>query len=239
MGVHAAHKLADVVRNTCEYRDRGACAAQGLDLLDATAGRGEERDASCGSAPRALTTIAPCPATSRRWRTRSSGRFSSPPYEYGCRSSREARAHGERRAPRGRCPAERDAPLGPSGRPRSHRDAVRLRSRPMRCVLRHRGRPGGRILSPHRRSGRAYGDHDGRGACEGDATTSGATGVHRLRWSSMRHLHAGHGDSATALLRRDPKPDETSIRDALAGNLCRCGVYGRAIRAVQKAASPS
>jgi aerobic-type carbon monoxide dehydrogenase small subunit (CoxS/CutS family) len=45
--------------------------------------------------------------------------------------------------------------------------------------------------------------------------------------------------SAAALLGREPKPDETSIRDALAGNLCRCGVYGRAIRAIQKAASPS
>lgn len=44
--------------------------------------------------------------------------------------------------------------------------------------------------------------------------------------------------SAAALLGRDPKPDETSIRDALAGNLCRCGVYGRAIRAIQRA-SPS
>jgi aerobic-type carbon monoxide dehydrogenase small subunit (CoxS/CutS family) len=41
--------------------------------------------------------------------------------------------------------------------------------------------------------------------------------------------------SAAALLARDPKPDEISIRDALAGNLCRCGVYGRAIRAVQRA----
>lgn len=45
--------------------------------------------------------------------------------------------------------------------------------------------------------------------------------------------------SAAALLARDAEPDETSIRDALAGNLCRCGVYGRAIRAIQKAASPS
>jgi aerobic-type carbon monoxide dehydrogenase small subunit (CoxS/CutS family) len=45
--------------------------------------------------------------------------------------------------------------------------------------------------------------------------------------------------SASALLARDPQPDEISIRDALAGNLCRCGVYGRAIRAVLKAASPS
>jgi aerobic carbon-monoxide dehydrogenase small subunit len=45
--------------------------------------------------------------------------------------------------------------------------------------------------------------------------------------------------SAAALLGRDPDPDETSIRDALAGNLCRCGVYGRAIRAVQRAALTS
>jgi aerobic-type carbon monoxide dehydrogenase small subunit (CoxS/CutS family) len=44
--------------------------------------------------------------------------------------------------------------------------------------------------------------------------------------------------SAAALLGRDPNPDETSIRDALAGNLCRCGVYGRAIRAVLRAAGP-
>jgi nicotinate dehydrogenase subunit A len=45
--------------------------------------------------------------------------------------------------------------------------------------------------------------------------------------------------SAAALLERDPTPDETSIRDALAGNLCRCGVYGRAIRAVKQAAGTS
>ena len=45
--------------------------------------------------------------------------------------------------------------------------------------------------------------------------------------------------SATALLARDPEPDEISIRDALAGNLCRCGVYGRAIRAVRLAAGLS
>jgi len=43
--------------------------------------------------------------------------------------------------------------------------------------------------------------------------------------------------SAAALLGREPNADETSIRDALAGNLCRCGVYGRAIRAVQRAAA--
>ena len=42
--------------------------------------------------------------------------------------------------------------------------------------------------------------------------------------------------SATALLARDPKPSDAAIRDALAGNLCRCGVYVRAIRAVKRSA---
>jgi len=42
--------------------------------------------------------------------------------------------------------------------------------------------------------------------------------------------------SAVGLLARDAAPDEATIRDALAGNLCRCGVYARAIRAVQRAA---
>ncbi len=42
--------------------------------------------------------------------------------------------------------------------------------------------------------------------------------------------------SATALLARDPHPSDQAIRDALAGNLCRCGVYVRAIRAVKRAA---
>src|SRR5206468_5406646 len=42
--------------------------------------------------------------------------------------------------------------------------------------------------------------------------------------------------SAAALLARDAAPNEAAIRDALGGNLCRCGVYGRAIRAVRRAA---
>jgi nicotinate dehydrogenase subunit A len=42
--------------------------------------------------------------------------------------------------------------------------------------------------------------------------------------------------SAAALLERTPHPTETEIRESLASNLCRCGVYGRAIRAVQRAA---
>lgn len=42
--------------------------------------------------------------------------------------------------------------------------------------------------------------------------------------------------TAAALLRRDPRPTDAAIRDALSTNLCRCGVYVRAIRAVKRAA---
>ena len=42
--------------------------------------------------------------------------------------------------------------------------------------------------------------------------------------------------SARALLMKTPKPTIDQIKDALAGNLCRCGAYTRIIRAVQRAA---
>jgi nicotinate dehydrogenase subunit A len=41
--------------------------------------------------------------------------------------------------------------------------------------------------------------------------------------------------AAAALLRRNPQPSESDIRQALEGNLCRCGVHNRVVRAVQKA----
>jgi isoquinoline 1-oxidoreductase alpha subunit len=43
--------------------------------------------------------------------------------------------------------------------------------------------------------------------------------------------------SAVALLRRVPHPTGRDIREALAAHLCRCGVYGRVVRAVKSASS--
>ena len=43
--------------------------------------------------------------------------------------------------------------------------------------------------------------------------------------------------TATALLAKTPKPTETQIRTALAGNLCRCGSHVRVVRAVMRASS--
>jgi len=44
--------------------------------------------------------------------------------------------------------------------------------------------------------------------------------------------------SADALLGENPKPDEKSIRKALAGNICRCTGYAKIVEAVAHAANP-
>jgi 4-hydroxybenzoyl-CoA reductase subunit gamma len=44
--------------------------------------------------------------------------------------------------------------------------------------------------------------------------------------------------AAEALLRRNPQPGETEIREALGGNLCRCTGYVKIIESVQAAAAP-
>lgn len=47
---------------------------------------------------------------------------------------------------------------------------------------------------------------------------------------------AGMVVAARALLRENPRPNAQQIREALAGNLCRCGTHTRVIRAVMRAA---
>ncbi len=42
---------------------------------------------------------------------------------------------------------------------------------------------------------------------------------------------------AKALLAKNPRPSEADIRDALAGNLCRCGAHVRILRAVLRASA--
>ena len=42
--------------------------------------------------------------------------------------------------------------------------------------------------------------------------------------------------STKALLDKNPKPNDTQIKAALAGNLCRCGTHIRILRAVKRAA---
>ena len=42
--------------------------------------------------------------------------------------------------------------------------------------------------------------------------------------------------SAAALLSKTPKPTDRQIDEAMMGNLCRCGMYGRIRRAIHRAA---
>ena len=42
-----------------------------------------------------------------------------------------------------------------------------------------------------------------------------------------------------ALLDRNPKPTEQEVRQALDGNLCRCGAHNRIVRAVMRVVNKS
>ncbi|OMP32113.1 MULTISPECIES: (2Fe-2S)-binding protein [unclassified Mangrovimonas] len=50
------------------------------------------------------------------------------------------------------------------------------------------------------------------------------------------YCQAGQIMSAAALLERNPNPSEDDIRNAMTGNLCRCGTYTRINKAVAMAA---
>ncbi|MDP9319551.1 MAG: (2Fe-2S)-binding protein [Chloroflexota bacterium] len=45
--------------------------------------------------------------------------------------------------------------------------------------------------------------------------------------------------AANALLQRNPEPSDAEIREALAGNICRCTGYGKILEAVRAAARGS
>lgn len=50
------------------------------------------------------------------------------------------------------------------------------------------------------------------------------------------YCQSGQIMSAAALLNQVPNPDDAAIDAAMAGNICRCGTYGRIRRAIHRAA---
>jgi isoquinoline 1-oxidoreductase alpha subunit len=46
---------------------------------------------------------------------------------------------------------------------------------------------------------------------------------------------AGQEMTAAALLKKNPNPSDAQIEQSMAGNLCRCGTYGRIRDAIKKA----
>jgi isoquinoline 1-oxidoreductase subunit alpha len=51
------------------------------------------------------------------------------------------------------------------------------------------------------------------------------------------YCQAGQLMSATALLKRTPKPTDAQIDEAMSGNICRCGTYTRIRAAIKQAAA--
>ncbi len=77
---------------------------------------------------------------------------------------------------------------------------------------------------------------------EGLAAEDGA--LHPLQRAWIDHdvpqcgyCQAGQLMSAAALLARNSTPSLDEIRQAMSGNLCRCGCYGRIVEAIQTAAT--
>src|SRR5215208_3229606 len=50
------------------------------------------------------------------------------------------------------------------------------------------------------------------------------------------YCQSGQIMSASALLASNPNPSDAAIDDAMAGNICRCGTYGRIREAIKQAA---
>jgi carbon-monoxide dehydrogenase small subunit len=67
--------------------------------------------------------------------------------------------------------------------------------------------------------------------------------LHPLQEAFLKHdaIQCGYCSpgmvvTAYGLLLKNPRPEENDIRDALEGNLCRCGAHNRIVRAVRDAA---
>jgi isoquinoline 1-oxidoreductase subunit alpha len=87
------------------------------------------------------------------------------------------------------------------------------------------------------------------GAAVGHAVTTiegiGATAVGarvQKAWLDLEVVQCGYCQSgqimsAVALLSATPRPDDSDINAAMAGNICRCGTYVRIREAIKRAAS--
>lgn len=51
------------------------------------------------------------------------------------------------------------------------------------------------------------------------------------------YCQSGQIMSAVALLENNPNPSDEDIEQAMSGNICRCGMYGRIKKAIKKAAT--
>ncbi len=86
----------------------------------------------------------------------------------------------------------------------------------------------------------AIGDVAGRDVTTIEGLSPDGTHPVQRAWAALNvpqcgYCQAGQMMQAAALLKQTPKPSDRQIRDAMSGNICRCGTYQR-IRAAIKSA---
>jgi 4-hydroxybenzoyl-CoA reductase subunit gamma len=72
---------------------------------------------------------------------------------------------------------------------------------------------------------------------KGGALSAVQRGFHEKLGSQCGYCTPGFIMASAGLLRRNPKPTESEIREALGSNICRCTGYVKIIEAVQHAAA--
>jgi isoquinoline 1-oxidoreductase subunit alpha len=87
---------------------------------------------------------------------------------------------------------------------------------------------------------------EGRNVSTIESLSNGRGGLHAVQqaWMELNVAQCGYCQSgqlmsAAALVDKGGMPTEAEIRDAMSGNLCRCGTYQRVVSAIQLAATQS
>ena len=103
------------------------------------------------------------------------------------------------------------------------------------CTVLVDGKADALLRHPDRRA-RQRRDHHHRGARHGRKAASAAEGLHRRAGRAVRLLHQRHDhDGQGAARPASRSATEADVREALAGNLCRCGTHNRIVAAVLRA----
>jgi isoquinoline 1-oxidoreductase subunit alpha len=87
---------------------------------------------------------------------------------------------------------------------------------------------------------------EGRNISTIESLSNGRGGLHPVQqaWMELNVAQCGYCQSgqlmsAAALVDKGGMPTEAEIRDAMSGNLCRCGTYQRVVSAIRLAATES